>query len=192
MSKNTLKLLKLTVFFDSFILCLRYKMEVTANAHTIIRSLGGLPSVCVSSCAPEKFDFQEDVAASANHILLQALNQEDLIPFNFISTDFVSDDIIDRIMALNTMQKTGAGPVTQSEVLQGSRDNLLTEVRVDRSFAIMDSSTLDRTGTFGRMGTLESRRGTGERTGTLERSSTLDRSMTTGDQARTEVWESVI
>ena len=80
-------------------------MECTPNAHTIVRGLGGLPGVIVSGCAAEKFDFVEDMAAATNYRLLKVLQESTKIPFNFISTDYVNDDIIDRILSMNDMQQ---------------------------------------------------------------------------------------
>ena len=68
--------------------------------------------------------------------------------------------------------QVGAGPMMLKEVLAGSRDNLLTDVRSDvrseRTSA--DTSSLSR--------------GTGM--------TSLDMSMMSTDQQRTEVWESVM
>lgn len=78
-----------------------YKAECTPNKYTIIRSIGGVPSVAVQSCTNEKFDFLDEMSFATNYVVLNILKEASQLPFHIFSVDFVHDDIVDRIIELN-------------------------------------------------------------------------------------------
>ena len=85
-----------------------YKAECTPNAPMITRCIGGLPGACAAKCADEKFDFVEDLASAVNHTVYETLKGIVRIPFNVLSTDYVQDDIVERILELNNEVPIGA------------------------------------------------------------------------------------
>ena len=105
-----------------------------------MRGIGGLPGAIAAQCADEKFDFIEDMASAINHCILRILNECDMMPFNVISTDYINTSIIERIIDMNRLELTGAGPMTQREVMEGSKSNLLLEVSVDQQDTSFDPS----------------------------------------------------
>ena len=71
-----------------------YKAECTPSRKMYLRSVGGLTGlVAARNGGPEKFDDMEDLAAAANLVVLNVLNDINLLPFNIITTNFVSDQV---------------------------------------------------------------------------------------------------
>ena len=73
----------------------------------VARSVGGLPGAVTSRCADEKFDFVEDMASAVNHCVFETLKGIVRLPFNILSTDFVHDDVVQRIIELNESVPVG-------------------------------------------------------------------------------------
>ena len=72
----------------------RYRAECTPSTKMYVRSVGGLAGlVAARHGGPEKFDGMKDLAAAANHVVLDVLNDINQLPFNIITTDFVSDQV---------------------------------------------------------------------------------------------------
>ena len=118
-----------------------YKAECTPGTHMVIRSLGGVPGAAAHKCADEKFEFVEDMAAAANYVVYEILNQADKLPINVLSTDFVNDEIVDRIIELN-------GQTSEHDdtlVMGTSNDNILdamaSQSKMSISFAAHDQSS---------------------------------------------------
>jgi hypothetical protein len=85
-----------------------YKAECTPSSQMFVRSVGGLPGlVAARHGGPEKFDSMEDLAAAANCVVLKVLGDINLLPFNILTTDFINDQIIGRIMQLNESAERG-------------------------------------------------------------------------------------
>ena len=60
-----------------------------------VRSVGGLTGlVAARHGGPEKFDDMQDLAAAANHVVLNVLNDINLLPFNVLTMDFVNDQVV--------------------------------------------------------------------------------------------------
>jgi len=71
-----------------------YKAECTPSTKMYVRSVGGLTGlVAARHGGPEKFDDMHDLAAAANHVILNVLNDINLLPFNILTMDFVSDQV---------------------------------------------------------------------------------------------------
>ncbi len=86
-----------------------YKAECTPNASMVVRNLGGAPGLVASQCAHEKFEFLEELAASTNTHVLEILEEVSVLPFQVLSTDYIHDDVIARIIELNENTETGGG-----------------------------------------------------------------------------------
>ena len=72
-----------------------YRAECTPSTKMYVRSVGGLTGlVAARHGGPEKFDDMEDLAAAANHVILNVLNDINQLPFNILTMDFVSDQVI--------------------------------------------------------------------------------------------------
>ena len=78
-----------------------YKAECTPNAAMVTRSIGGVPGAAVFRRADEKLEFVRDLAGAVNHVVLEVLNDVSKLPFWVLSTDYVQDDVIEKILALN-------------------------------------------------------------------------------------------
>ena len=78
-----------------------YKAECTPNAAMVTRSIGGVPGAAACRKADEKLEFVEDLAAVTNREILDVLNDTDVLPFQVLSTDFVQDEVIEKIVQLN-------------------------------------------------------------------------------------------
>lgn len=85
-----------------------YKAECTPNASMVTRCIGGLPGAVAARCADEKFDFVEDLASAVNHCVNETLKGIVRLPFNVLSTDYVHDDVVERIIELNNEVPNGA------------------------------------------------------------------------------------
>ena len=60
-----------------------------------VRSVGGLTGlVAARHGGPEKFDDMQDLAAAANHVVFNVLNDINQLPFNILTMDFVSDQVL--------------------------------------------------------------------------------------------------
>jgi len=71
-----------------------YKAECTPSTKMYVRSVGGLTGlVAARHGGPEKFNDMQDLAAAANHVILNVLNDINLLPFNILTMDFVSDQV---------------------------------------------------------------------------------------------------
>ena len=84
-----------------------YKAECTPDTDMVVRSIGGLPGAIYRRCADEKFEFVQDLASAVNCQVLDALQDQTLNPFNVLSTDYIHDDIIKRIIELNDVTEKG-------------------------------------------------------------------------------------
>ena len=72
-----------------------YKAECTPSTKMYVRSVGGLAGlVAARHGGPEKFDGMKDLAAAANHVVLDVLNDINQLPFNIVTMDFVSDQVL--------------------------------------------------------------------------------------------------
>ena len=89
-----------------------YKAECTPDAAMVVRNLGGVPGLIAASCAAEKFEFIEGMATSVNHGVLDVIEGCTSLPFNVLSTDYVTDDIIGKIVDLNRAVVANEAPVT--------------------------------------------------------------------------------
>ena len=78
-----------------------YKAECTPNAAMVTRCIGGVPGAAVFRRTDEKLEFLRDLAGSTNHVVLQVLDDVSKLPFWVLSTDYVQDEVIGRIIALN-------------------------------------------------------------------------------------------
>jgi len=71
-----------------------YRAECTPSTKMYVRSVGGLTGlVAARHGGPEKFDDMQDLAAAANHVVLNVLNDVNLLPFNILTTDYVNDQV---------------------------------------------------------------------------------------------------
>lgn len=82
----------------------------------VTRCIGGLPGACASRCADEKFDFVEDMASAVNHCVYETLKGIEKMPFNVLSMDYVQDDIVERIIELNTQVLPDANLVSAASM----------------------------------------------------------------------------
>ena len=85
-----------------------YKAECTPDAAMVARSIGGVPGVAMVKRAEEKYDFLEDLAGATNYAIYDVLQDIEYLPFNIISFDFVPDDLLAYIIALNERQAEAA------------------------------------------------------------------------------------
>ena len=127
-----------------------YKGCCTPNAYAIVRNLGGVPGVIVAKCSEEKFDFLEDLAASANQLIFETLDSMSHIPFNILDMDFVEDSLIGKIIELNESEQAGIGLMSMrsasveelssvevttpktKEVRSGSNEKLMPQTQTKR------------------------------------------------------------
>ena len=114
-----------------------YKAECTPNGPMIVRSIGGVPGVVAADCAEEKFEFVEDVAAALNHLVNLELNEHQILPFNALSTDYVNDEVIAKILELNQHAETGV--YTTAEISAAAN---LTSEADDDVFADAGNTTI--------------------------------------------------
>ena len=71
-----------------------YKAECTPSTKMFVRSVGGITGlVAARNGGPEKFNDMQDLAAAANHVILNVLNDINQLPFNILTMDFVSDEV---------------------------------------------------------------------------------------------------
>lgn len=92
-----------------------YKAECTPDTSMVVRNLGGVPGLWAKSKGGlEKFEFLEDMAASANHAVYEVLQGVEHLPFNVLSTDFVQDDIVGLIVQLNDNAEEGRFTANES------------------------------------------------------------------------------
>ena len=91
-----------------------YKAECTPNAAMVTRCIGGLPGAAVFRRADEKLEFLEDLAAAANHRILEVLHETPVLPFWVLSTDYVQNDVIDRILDINRRAPLAVAPLDLS------------------------------------------------------------------------------
>jgi len=71
-----------------------YRAECTPSTKMYVRSVGGLTGlVAARHGGPEKFDDMQDLAAAANHVIFNVLNDINLIPFNILTMDFINDQV---------------------------------------------------------------------------------------------------
>jgi len=72
-----------------------YKAECTPSTKMYVRSVGGLTGlVAARHGGPEKFNDMEDLAAAASHVILNVLNDINQLPFNILTMDFISDQVL--------------------------------------------------------------------------------------------------
>lgn len=105
-----------------------YKAECTPNAMAVTRNLGGLPGVCISHCAEEKYEFLEEMAYAVNDRVHKVLSKSTCLPFNVLSTDYVHNDIIAQIIDFNNQE---SGAVSYSVTKERSLNESLPAVVVD-------------------------------------------------------------
>ena len=104
----------------------------------VTRSIGGLPGAVTCRCADEKFDFVEDLASAVNHCVFETLKGIVRLPFNILSTDFVHDDVVERIIEMNESVPVGQS-LAVTEQGYASIDETLLETQTITSL----SSTFD-------------------------------------------------
>ena len=84
-----------------------YQAECTPTHQMYTRSLGGLYGLLASQRGVEKFDFVEEMAAASNAAVLSTLLNLSSLPFNILSTDYISDEVIGKIVKLNETADRG-------------------------------------------------------------------------------------
>lgn len=122
-----------------------YKAECTPTQSMAARGFGGLPGLIAARWADEKFDFADDLGAAVNATVLDVLGTAPRLPFNILSVDFIADELIARIIELNSVPTaTGATDLNTTYLNASmSRSALLMNMSMNRS-GMMASSALNR------------------------------------------------